>query len=219
MADGVPITAGTGTTIATDDTGATGHVQLVKLAYSADGSPTLITADANGLKVNASGSAVPVTDNGGSLTVDGTVAVSGSVAVTGTFYQATQPVSLASVPSHAVTNAGTFAVQAAQSGAWTVVTTGGAVSSGGTATLTNVNDAATNATLLSANSSRMGFSIFNDSTSTLYMKFGTTASSTSYSVRIDPYGYYEMFGHGVYTGRIDGIWSVDSSGAARVTEW
>ena len=34
-----------------------------------------------------------------------------SVAVTGTFWQATQPVSLASVPSHAVTNAGTFAVQ------------------------------------------------------------------------------------------------------------
>jgi len=34
-----------------------------------------------------------------------------SIAVTGTFYQATQPVSLASVPSHAVTNAGTFAVQ------------------------------------------------------------------------------------------------------------
>lgn len=35
-----------------------------------------------------------------------------SIAVTGTFWQATQPVSLASVPSHAVTNAGTFAVQA-----------------------------------------------------------------------------------------------------------
>lgn len=32
----------------------------------------------------------------------------------------TQPVSLASVPSHAVTNAGTFATQAAQSGTWTV---------------------------------------------------------------------------------------------------
>lgn len=32
----------------------------------------------------------------------------------------TQPVSLASVPSHAVTNAGTFAVQAAQTGTWTV---------------------------------------------------------------------------------------------------
>lgn len=35
-----------------------------------------------------------------------------SLAVTGTFWQATQPVSLASVPSHDVTNAGTFAVQA-----------------------------------------------------------------------------------------------------------
>jgi hypothetical protein len=34
-----------------------------------------------------------------------------TVAVTGTFWQATQPVSLTSVPSHAVTNAGTFAVQ------------------------------------------------------------------------------------------------------------
>lgn len=34
--------------------------------------------------------------------------------------QSTVPVSLASVPSHAVTNSGTFAVQAAQSGTWTV---------------------------------------------------------------------------------------------------
>lgn len=33
------------------------------------------------------------------------------VPVSGTFWQSTQPVSLASVPSHAVTNAGTFAVQ------------------------------------------------------------------------------------------------------------
>jgi hypothetical protein len=52
-----------------------------------------------------------IDDGGGAITVDGTVAVSGTVAVTGAFYQATQPVSLASVPSHAVTNAGTFAVQ------------------------------------------------------------------------------------------------------------
>jgi hypothetical protein len=45
-----------------------------------------------------------------------------AVPVSGTFWQATQPVSIASVPSHPVTNAGTFAVQAAatQSGTWTV---------------------------------------------------------------------------------------------------
>lgn len=54
MADKVPITAGTGTDIATDDAGANGHVQVVKLALSADGSATPITADANGLEVQLS---------------------------------------------------------------------------------------------------------------------------------------------------------------------
>ena len=51
MSDGVAITAGSGTTIATDDSGAGGHVQIVKLALSADGSATPITADSKGLKV------------------------------------------------------------------------------------------------------------------------------------------------------------------------
>jgi hypothetical protein len=54
---------------------------------------------------------------GGAVTNAGTFAVQVTSApttpVTGTFWQATQPVSLASVPSHAVTNAGTFAVQSA----------------------------------------------------------------------------------------------------------
>jgi hypothetical protein len=60
---------------------------------------------------NDSTGVLSVDDNGGSLTVDGTVGISGTVPVSGTFWQSTQPVSLASVPSHAVTNAGTFAVQ------------------------------------------------------------------------------------------------------------
>jgi hypothetical protein len=53
MADGVAITAGSGTTILTDDTGAGGHAQVVKLAISTDGSGTLIPADATvGMSVN-----------------------------------------------------------------------------------------------------------------------------------------------------------------------
>ena len=52
MADNVAITAGAGTSIATDDAGAGGHVQIVKLALSADASATPITADADGLLVN-----------------------------------------------------------------------------------------------------------------------------------------------------------------------
>lgn len=55
-----------------------------------DGDYSTINTDASGrLWVNASGAAIPVTDNAGSLTVDGTV----------------------SVNTHDVTNAGTFAVQ------------------------------------------------------------------------------------------------------------
>lgn len=53
MADGVAITAGSGTTILTDDTGAGGHAQIVKLAISTDGSGTLIPADGTvGMSVN-----------------------------------------------------------------------------------------------------------------------------------------------------------------------
>jgi hypothetical protein len=52
MADNVAITAGSGTDISTDDAGAAGHVQRIKLSYSADGVATHIPADADGLLVN-----------------------------------------------------------------------------------------------------------------------------------------------------------------------
>jgi hypothetical protein len=94
MADNVSV-SGVGA-IKTDEGGVSGgHMQVVKLAYSADGVETLLGADVNGLdvdvtrvggnvtvvqatatnlKVDASGVAVPVTDNAGSLTVDAPVA-------------------------------------------------------------------------------------------------------------------------------------------------
>ena len=85
-----------------------------------------------------------------------------------------------------------------------------------TATLSNVNDTATSTTLLSSNTSRKGATIHNDSTAVLYVKFGTTASATSFTVKMAADAYYEVpFG---YTGRIDGIWASDASGAARITE-
>jgi hypothetical protein len=51
MADDVAISAGSGTSIATDDC-TSGHAQVVKLAYSADGDRTHVPADANGMLVN-----------------------------------------------------------------------------------------------------------------------------------------------------------------------
>jgi hypothetical protein len=54
MADDVTLNSMSGgKVVATDDSG-TGHVQIVKLAYSADGSRAPITADANGLQVSVS---------------------------------------------------------------------------------------------------------------------------------------------------------------------
>ena len=53
MADNITLNAGAGgATLATDDAGAGGHVQIVKLALSADASATPITADTGGLLVN-----------------------------------------------------------------------------------------------------------------------------------------------------------------------
>jgi hypothetical protein len=81
MADNVPITAGAGTTIATDDVGGV-HYQRVKLdAGAADASTPVLAGggvEADALRVtiaNDSTGVVSVDDNNGSLTVDGTLAV------------------------------------------------------------------------------------------------------------------------------------------------
>jgi len=92
MADNVAVTPGVGAAISTDELGDGSHAQNIKLLVSGNGDGTRIPADAtNGLlvdvsrvqgtvsvvqstpanlKVDASGVAVPVTDNSGSLTVD-----------------------------------------------------------------------------------------------------------------------------------------------------
>lgn len=83
-----------------------------------------------------------------------------------------------------------------------------------TGTVTSVADAATSATLLSSSATRLGFRIFNDSTEKLYIKYGTTASATDFTVMILPQGYLE---ENFYYGRVDGIWAANASGSARIT--
>lgn len=79
MADNTVLNAGAGgDTIATDDIAGVKY-QIAKLAHGALDAATLVST-ASGLPVDlVTTIAVPVTDNGGSLTVDGTVAVSGAV--------------------------------------------------------------------------------------------------------------------------------------------
>lgn len=85
-----------------------------------------------------------------------------------------------------------------------------------TATLFNVSQSDTSVTLLVANSSRVGAIIVNDSNADLYIKFGTTASLNSFTVKLEKNDYYEL--PFKYTGRIDAIWDSSGSGVARITE-
>lgn len=87
------------------------------------------------------------------------------------------------------------------------------------ATLSNVASSVTTVTLLAANAARRGFMIVNDETSTLLVKFGATASATSFTVSLVAAAYYEC-PQPVYTGLVAGIWTAagSGSGAARITE-
>jgi hypothetical protein len=85
----------------------------------------------------------------------------------------------------------------------------------GTAAVTQTAGSASSVTLLSSNTARLGCSVHNDSSAILYVKFGTTASTTSYTIRLTSQSYYECPFN--YTGRIDGIWA-SAAGNAYVTE-
>lgn len=89
-----------------------------------------------------------------------------------------------------------------------------------TATLSNVASSATSVTVLASNAARLGATVANDSTAILYVKFGSTASTTSFTVYMPGTGggtpaYYEVPAN--YTGIITGIWA-SATGSARVME-
>lgn len=86
-----------------------------------------------------------------------------------------------------------------------------------TATLANVASSATNVTLFAAAGDVNARTIYNDSTAVLYVKYGATASSTSYTVQLAAGAYYE-FPQPLYAGQVDGIWA-SANGNARVTSW
>jgi hypothetical protein len=84
-----------------------------------------------------------------------------------------------------------------------------------TATVSSVAAAIASTLLLAANAVRKGAMVYNDSAAEMYLKMGTGASATSFSVDMLPGSYYEVpYG---YTGVLHGIWAL-ATGSARVTE-
>lgn len=85
-----------------------------------------------------------------------------------------------------------------------------------TATITSVANALTTGVVLASNSARRGFMIFNDSLAVVFIAFAATASTTAFSVKLQPGAEYEP---GIdYTGVISSIASA-AVGSLRVTEF
>lgn len=183
-------------TVAADDDG-TAVVQWIKLKYGADGSFTAVDAT-NGLPVvGATGSAI--------LGIAEDAALAGNTLRVGARAHTGLPTAV-SADNDAVS------ILADRKGQQFVLPGKCA-----TATLTSVADSASSQSLLASTATRMGAIFFNDSPSYLYLKYGATASVTSFTYKLDPGGTLEMAAP-IYTGAIDGIWSANASGSVYITE-
>lgn len=93
----------------------------------------------------------------------------------------------------------------------------GAVEVVSAASITALASLATSQQLLAANTARAGLILNNTDANGVYVKYGATASATSFTVLIPTNGYWEM-PQPVYVGRIDAIWSADGVGSLVATE-
>jgi hypothetical protein len=87
---------------------------------------------------------------------------------------------------------------------------------GDTATVIEVGSSTSSEKFLDPNNNRVGFMVFNDSTSILYIKYGEDAASDSYTVKVAAGGYFEN-SFPSYRGPVYGVWSAEN-GHAYVTE-
>ena len=85
-----------------------------------------------------------------------------------------------------------------------------------TASVTSVAGSITAVTLLNSNTNRDQAIIVNDSSSILYVKYGTAATSALYTYKLVANATLEL-PQPIYTGIITGIWAT-ATGAARITE-
>lgn len=90
----------------------------------------------------------------------------------------------------------------------------------GAGTLAPVTASATVVTLFTATTGRPvnRRAIFNDSNVALYVKYGSAASLTDWSVKIAIGGYFEL-PLPLWGGQVTGIWDTGPTGQARLTEY
>lgn len=97
----------------------------------------------------------------------------------------------------------------------TVLTTSANASD--TAVVTVFNSSGSQQTFVANNPQRTGFMVVNKADTDLYVKFGTTVTTTNFSFIISPQSMYEL-PLSYYSGQIVGIWTDSPTGSAFVTE-
>jgi hypothetical protein len=156
------------------------------------------------------GSAVPtgtnrigvVTIGGGTVTIGAgtaqigsvTASISGTVPVSGTFWQATQPVSLTST-TVTVSSLPALAAGTAQIGSVTASISNSVVTfyplQGTTVSNTSFTSTTASTTLVSAVAGREVLTVFSEGPGNLFISPGATATTISYQVRLSPGDYWE----------------------------
>jgi hypothetical protein len=178
-------------------------------------------------------SAIPISDNAGSITVDGTVAAtqSGTWNITNVSGTISLPTGAATESTLSTING---KVTACNTGAVTISTAlpagtnnigdvdvltlpDAALKTYSSSSVTSVTSAAVSTSILASNANRRMAIMVNDADKNAYVKLGATASTTSFSYKLAPGQTLEL-PVPVYTGAIDAIWDTSPTGSMRVTE-
>ncbi len=83
--------------------------------------------------------------------------------------------------------------------------------------ITRVTASTSSVLIKAANTNRLELILFNDSNKDAFVKYGTTATSTSFTALMPPSSHY-FIDLARYTGRVDAIWKTGVSGAMQITE-
>ena len=153
-----------------------------------------------------------------------TASISGTVPVSGTFFQATQPVSLTTLPALVAGTAQIGSVTASISNSVTIaslpaisgtVTANTFALQGTAVTTSNFTSTTASTVLASFNATREVLTIFNEGAGLLFVCPGALCTTTAYQVRLSAGDYYEVPNHQT-TITHSAVFA--TAGTARVTE-
>ena len=163
---------------------------------------------------------IAISDNNGSLTVDGIVEVNNFPTNFEISNDIGNPIPISgTVTANAGTNLNTSALALESGGNLASINNKLNSQVVSSSTVTTVNASVSDTTLLASNANRKGFIIFNNSTAILYVLLASgTSSSSNFSILLNQNESLIIDNTCLYTGIIKGIWA-SATGDCKVTEF